>query len=97
MGWFKRMTCGLVLAVSLVIAVPSQAGAGLLGDYTGTGVRIRTQPNTSSTIVGYGYPGHYLCAYASSGSWYYHSNLTTGKVGWSSATYVGFFYPFIGC
>lgn len=97
MGWSRRVAGGVLLAVMLVIAVPAQAGAGARGDYTGDGVRIRTQPSTSAPIVGYGYRGNQLCAYVSSGDWYYHRNLRTGRRGWSSSYYVGFYYPLRVC
>ncbi|WP_189815033.1 hypothetical protein [Streptomyces olivaceoviridis] len=56
------------------------------GRYLVDGARIHTQPNTSSTTVGYGYGSHDVtvhCGRVVAGQeWYYHTDNTTHVTGW---------------
>ncbi|MFE0875973.1 hypothetical protein ACFW4X_14010 [Streptomyces smyrnaeus] len=51
------------------------------------GARIRTNPSTSATVVGYGYRSHDATVHCgrvvANTQWYYHKNDTTGLSGWS--------------
>lgn len=63
------------------------------GTFTGSGVNIRTGPDTSCTAIGSGYPGHSLtvrCYTNAAGGyyWIYLTDNTTGKTGWSRGDYV---------
>ncbi len=81
----------LLTAVALIPAGPAFAAA--TGDYTGSGVRIRKCPQTTSscTAHGLGYPGQganitcYKLGEQTGGTniWYYHRNRTTGVTGYS--------------
>ncbi|WP_328486057.1 SH3 domain-containing protein [Streptomyces zaomyceticus] len=51
-------------------------------------VNIRSRATTSSTIVGVLYRSHRFTVHYSSGGWRYITDLTTGKKGWVSGTYV---------
>jgi uncharacterized protein YraI len=52
-----RSLAMIVLAIGMLLAMAVPAGASLNGDYGADGVRIRTGPSTSRTVVGLGYPG----------------------------------------
>jgi hypothetical protein len=85
-----------VLAAGLIMADVGAAHAGDLGNYKGSGVKIRTGPSSSYTSVGLGYPGNGVCAdFYTSGqnvggdtTWAHHRNLSTGKIGYSADYYL---------
>lgn len=56
------------------------------------GVRIRSQPNTSSTVLGLGYKGQWfdIDRFTPDWTWAYGKNRSTGVKGWVSNT-SGFF------
>ncbi|MFH8880620.1 hypothetical protein [Streptomyces californicus] len=76
------------------VSAPRAAAAAASGDYLGTGVRIRSQANGSSTVKGLGYAGQGATVYCWQDgrasdpnqivSWFYHRNNATGVTGWSS-------------
>lgn len=96
MKLFGRGLATIVLAIVLVIAMAVAAGASVNGDYAGTGIRIRTGPHTSNTVVGLGYRGQgatiYCLAYGTSingdNLWLRHRNKTTGVTGYSADYYM---------
>lgn len=75
------------------------ATAGTLGDYTASGVALRTQPTLASTINGRGYPGQLNCQYYwaigdtvnGSNVWWWNLNVTTGVQGYSARNYLTYF------
>ena len=81
----------LLSGVALIPATPAFAAAS--GDYTGSGVRIRKCPQTTSgcAVHGLGYPGQganitcYKLGEQTGGTniWYYHRNRATGVTGYS--------------
>ncbi|MET9499630.1 hypothetical protein [Streptomyces sp. NPDC006552] len=96
-------TAALLLSASAAGAAgPAPAAPGTApraatsapGDYLGTGVRIRTRADGSSTVKGLGYAGQGATVYCWQDgpaanpnltiSWYYHRNNATGVTGWSS-------------
>jgi uncharacterized protein YraI len=61
--------------------------------FTGSGVNIRTGPDTSCTSIGLGYPGqsvtaHCTQAFVGANIWIYLTDNTTGKTGWSDFHYL---------
>lgn len=63
--------------------------AGTCGTVTGDGVRIRAQPNTSSTVLGLAYRGHRVGFRGGiSGDWQYIYNHHTGVTGWMHRAYI---------
>jgi hypothetical protein len=95
--WLQVAVGSAVLAASIVIpASPAMASAS--GDYTSTGVRIRSCPSTSCTAYGLGYPGQGATIYCyklgtivnGTPYWYYHRNKTTGVTGYSTDAYMSF-------
>lgn len=99
------------MAISAVVtgvfagAGPAAAQYGYLGDYTASGVNIRTGPNTSYTSVGLGYPGQATCLfYRVTGQsingdpyWWYHHNMATNVQGYSAEVYLGVYQPTQDC
>jgi hypothetical protein len=85
-----------VLAICLVLAVAVAAGATVYGDYAGDGIRIRTGPHTTNTVLGLGYRGQgaaiFCLAYGTSingdNLWLRHRNRTTGVTGYSADYYM---------
>lgn len=63
--------------------------AGTCGTVTGDGVRMRTQPNGTSTILGLAYRGDRV-GYrgGTSGDWDYVYNHRSGVTGWINRYYV---------
>ena len=51
-------------------------------------VNLRSQPSTSSTILGILYKGQHFTVHSSTGYWVNLTDTTTGIRGWASQTYV---------
>ncbi|TCO62840.1 hypothetical protein [Actinocrispum wychmicini] len=97
----RRIITGLAastMAAGLLVGTAEVAGAAASGDYTGTGVNIRTGPFTNRTSKGQGNPGDRLTAtcLAVNGTpvngntgWFRHTNSRTGRFGYSSAEFIG--------
>ncbi len=99
---------GVLLAVLLSVYLctgTANASVGSLGGYGANGVNIRTCANTSCTAVGAGYPGQQACLFyyvvgqTINGNryWWFHENFSTQVKGYSSAAYLSYYYPFVGC
>lgn len=72
-----------------VVAGEFSVLAGTCGTVTGDGVRIRTQPNPSSTVLGLAYRGHRVGFRGGiSGDWQYIHNHHTGVTGWMHRAYI---------
>jgi uncharacterized protein YraI len=94
----KRLAKSLVTAVlaAVLLAMPAAAYAYVDGDYGGDGVRIRTGPYTTRTVVGLGYRGQGARLFCITRGttingnpwWEYHRNRTTGVTGYSSDYYM---------
>jgi hypothetical protein len=83
-------------------AIASVAGADIYGDYDGSGIAIRTSPHLSATVAGRGSSGQGVQAHcwkygdyvtipgssAQTRAWDYHTNRTTGVLGFSSVAYL---------
>ena len=90
----KSLATGL-LVIGL-LAAPAAAFASVNGDYAGDGVRIRTGPSTSRTVVGLGYRGQGATLYCITRGttingnpwWERHRNQTTGVTGYSADYYM---------
>jgi hypothetical protein len=71
------------------------------GDFTGSGVRIRTGPSTSCTAVGLGYvrqgADYYCYASGEGGTWTYLRDRATGKVGWVKDTFLSGYGSYVRC
>jgi uncharacterized protein YraI len=87
------------LAAAFVLMLVTPAAAAVTGDYTASGVRIRSCPTTSCAILGLGYPGQHATIYCyklgtvvnGSPYWYYNRDNATGVTGYSSDAYVIFY------
>lgn len=92
------------IALTLALAGSTPASAYNAGGYTGDGVRIRTQPRLTATVLGLGYRSHVTCMFfATQGDrvnndpwWWYHQNLNTGVTGYSHNQYM-FLYSNVFC
>ncbi len=90
----------MILAATTLTAGAAHA-ADVPGDYTASGVNIRTCPWTSCASRGLGYPGQGMNIWCykqgqavgpnNNTIWMYHQNKSTGVYGYSSAVYVKFF------
>jgi len=96
----KGVAAAAAVGALLVGVTAGSASAGVRGDYTGDGVRVRTQPRLNATTLGLGYPGNRLCAYrVVSGdpvngnyAWIDHKNLSRPIArGYSSAELIVLF------
>lgn len=91
-----RWVVAFVLA--LLVTVPSSAAwAYRAGDYTATGVNIRTGAGTGYTSLGLGYPGQGICLWYTQSGWGNHTNRATGVRGWSSNAYLAIYVPTVYC
>ena len=82
----RKILMIFTLMATLFATTATTATAANLGDYNGSGIRIRSAP-AGGTVLGYGYKGQGVCTYywewAGGAYWAYHRNLTTGVTGWS--------------
>lgn len=99
--WKQRIIV-LAAIVSLTLSLTTFTKAGLdndIGEYTAEGVYIRSGPGTSYAILGVGYTSHSVCAHYAVAenfsppgpAWIYHTNRTTGVVGYSHGVYLGYY------
>jgi hypothetical protein len=94
---FRTLVRSPIVAAAIVLATAGQAAATAYGDYTGTGIRIRTCPHSTCGVLGLGYPGQGVAVTCGvdgdnvNGNylWFLHTNRTTLKRGYSSAEYIG--------
>lgn len=96
----KVMMLGAVTA-TVLLGGASTALAESAGDFTGTGVRIWSQPTSASNVVGHGSTGDgvtyledrvivgetYNCEHASTSNWGHIRNNRTGVVGYVPRCY----------
>ncbi len=73
------------------VQVLSDANANIEGD----GVRLRSSPSTSGTILELMYNNEYIeidfeKSESQLGTWYYVKRISTGTWGWVSRDYIGF-------
>lgn len=97
----KGVTAVAAATALLAGMTAATASAGVRGDYTGDGVRVRSQPRiVPNNILGLGYPGNGLCAYrvvsgdpdGGNYAWIDHKNLSRPiPRGYSHANYVVLF------
>jgi uncharacterized protein YraI len=91
-----RSLSAVALAIALLLLGAGPAGADVYGDYAGDGVRIRTGPSTSRTVVGLGYRGQGARIYCITRGtsvngnpfWLRHTNRTTSVTGFSADYYM---------
>lgn len=98
MGKFGTALRSPILSAAIVLLTAGQAAATAYGDYSGTGIKIRTCPHvsTSCSVVGLGYPGQGVAITCGANGdsvngnylWFLHTNRTTLKRGYSSAEYI---------
>ncbi|HVD14448.1 MAG TPA: hypothetical protein VNK73_08345 [Actinomycetota bacterium] len=90
----RPLATALLVLGLMAGAIPAYASVN--GDYGGSGIRIRTGPSTSRTVVGLGYRGQGATIYCiTSGTsvggnpwWLRHRNKTTGVTGYSADYYM---------
>lgn len=58
------------------------------GKVTGDGVRLRSNPSTSATILEKMYRGEYVWIQYLNSGWYYIQRIKTGTWGWVSSSYI---------
>ena len=58
------------------------------GVVTGDGVRLRSAPNTSGTILEKMYNGELVIIKKESNGWYKIQRIKTGTIGWASKSYI---------
>jgi len=96
-----RAAIGAVVLTVAILVPASPASASASGRYNADGVRIRSCPFTTSScaILGLGYPNQNVTitcwkpgTTVNGGNiWYYHRNLSTGVVGYSTEAYITVF------
>jgi uncharacterized protein YraI len=95
-GRLARGMAMIVMAIGLLLAAALPAVASLNGDYADSGVRIRTGPSTSRTVLGLGYPGQGATLYCiTTGTningdpfWLRNRDQATGVTGYSADYYM---------
>lgn len=96
---FVAPTAAMAGEVTQQASSPVAGGAEVAGAqayFKVNGARIRTQPNTTSTIVGLGYAGQGFCVDRVSGAFYHGRNQATGVVGWTHNSNVNY-NPAVPC
>lgn len=58
------------------------------GSVTGDGVRLRSAPNASGTILEKMYNGELVIIKGESAGWYNVQRIKTGTIGWASTSYI---------
>lgn len=58
------------------------------GTVTGDGVRLRSAPNASGTILEKMYTGEIVIIKEESNGWYKIQRIKTGTIGWASKSYI---------
>lgn len=94
----------VALAIALLMLAAGPVAASVSGDYAGDGVRIRTGPSTSRTVVGLGYRGQGATIYCFTRGttvngnpfWVRHRNRTTSVTGYSADYYMDWAGPYGG-
>ncbi|MGJ5761021.1 hypothetical protein [Streptomyces galbus] len=82
-------TAALALPASATAAVSAPSSAALVCFVSGDGVRIHSQPNTSSTVLGLAYSGDNWVELAGSTSTYAHgTDARTGVSGFITWSYL---------
>jgi uncharacterized protein YraI len=93
----KLLSVAIPLAAAVAVFAPSIAAeAAVTGDYSGSGVYLRTGPHTGSTAVGQGFHGQgatifcYAIGDYVNGDriWVYNRDNVTGITGYSSDYYM---------
>lgn len=105
--FMRRATITLVVSVALTMSAVAgaYADAGQEGGYNSDGVNIRTDQYLWATSIGLGYSSQANCQhYYDLGDevngnpwWYNHTNVATGKRGWSHSSYLWYWDPAIAC
>jgi uncharacterized protein YraI len=99
-----RSLTAVALAIALLVLAAGPVGAAVNGDYAASGVRIRTGPSTSRTVVGLGYRGQGATIYCFTRGttvngnpfWVRHRNQTTSVTGYSADYYMNWAGPLGG-
>ena len=84
----KRRIALLLALVMLVVSLPVSVSADLgVGTIHGGWLRLRSAPNTLSSVLGRYYTGAKVTVHSATGSWYYVT-APDGKVGYMSRNFI---------
>ncbi|MDK2991930.1 MAG: hypothetical protein PWP48_1163 [Clostridiales bacterium] len=88
MNDYKKAVAAAVISAGFIFSsvFGTSAMAASQGTVTGSGVRLRSKPSTSSSILTNAYKGDKVTVKDKSGNWY--NVVFNGKTGWMSADYI---------